>query len=92
MHSVAQFTENAVRVVGWSDSPFLILMERFDASLDDLIVQPRNAPLNLQVVASILADICRALAVCERMSIVHNDVKPRMNMKIASNLHRKRAD
>jgi len=76
MSSVAKFTHHSVRLLGWSDEPFLILMERFDCSLDSFLLLQRQSPLDISCVVEIISNVCDALSVCERMSIVHNDIKP----------------
>ena len=79
MDAVQNFSRNSVEIVGWSDDPLCIIMRRYDTSLDHLIFNRSvKTHINLTVVHSMLGDICSALMACEKLGIVHNDLKPRM--------------
>jgi eukaryotic-like serine/threonine-protein kinase len=68
---------NLVRVVDFGstrgDQPFVVMEFVAGQSLSTIL--RRDAPLHPERIASLLADLCRALAYIHRRGIVHRDVK-----------------
>jgi serine/threonine protein kinase len=74
MDAMRNFTRHTVGVVGWSINPYAIVMKRYQTSLDNIIFQ--NERIRLVTIASIIKDINDALTACEKLGIIHNDLKP----------------
>ena len=78
MDAVQHFTKNTVQMICWSETPRSIVMKKYDIPLTKIVFE-RTAKnmLRLGTIRNILIDICDAMVACEKLGIVHNDLKPR---------------